>query len=329
MIFIIKSAIIFIKRLKGGFNIRYIAFFIISISTGFLYFLTLISSFKDNISIFLFSLLILIGIFFSMSQQLLKIRNNKKIDYRDICYVFFGGILAYIINIYFGQGAIIAASLVGILGFGFKPKYSIQLYTGAFVGMVSPDVYHDFYHIVIISLIAGFISAISNNVFEGIGGKLGAIAFSSWILLYYFSNIKLLSNPYQNSMSYELFLITFLGFSITYLLSRVLKNDVVFSSSIVSLIGALIMPEIISNYTNDYTLLLMASTFAGMSSKDKINNIYEVIMISIVLPILFIYSYSHFGGGGGKLGTIAFGSVLASNGIKNIFINIKNNAHII
>lgn len=265
-----------------------------------------------------------------MFQQFLNIKDNKnntKIDYRDVFYVFLGGLLAYIINIYFGQGAIIAASLVGILGYGFISKFSIQLYTGAFVGMVSPDVYHDFYHIVMISLIAGFIFAFSSNVFEGIGGKLGAIAFSSWTLLYYICDIRLLSNSYQNNMRYELFLITFLGFSITYFLSKILNNDVVFSSSIVSLIGALIMPEIISNYTNDYTLLLMASTFAGMSSKEKINNVFEVILISIALPILFIYSYSHFGGGGGKLGTIAFGAVLASYGIKNILINIKN-AHI-
>jgi hypothetical protein len=64
-----------------------------------------------------------------------------------------------------------------------------------------------------------------------------------------------------------------------------------------------------------------------MSTKDRVKNILEIVIISLFVAIIFIYSYSHFGGGGGKLGTIAFGAVLASYGIKSIYQKIKN-AHI-
>ncbi|MGM0641030.1 MAG: hypothetical protein ACQESN_06380 [Thermotogota bacterium] len=265
-----------------------------------------------------------------MFKEYLSIKDKKvkeKIDYRDIFYVFLGGLLAYIFNIYLGQGAIIAASLVGILGFGFKPKYSIQLYTGAFVGMVSPEVYHDFYHIILASIIAGIIFALGKNIFDGFGGKLGATAFSSWIIIYYMCNIDLLSLDFTLENNYYLLIITFLGTLLTFLFSHYYNKNVVAVSAIISLIGALILPEIMSNYDVDYSLVLMTATFAGMSSKDRVKSILEMLIISLFVAIIFIYSYSHFGGGGGKLGTIAFGAVLSSYGLKSIYKKIKN-AHI-
>jgi hypothetical protein len=265
-----------------------------------------------------------------MLQEFFRIKNNKekaKIYYVDIFYVFLGGVIAYILNIYLGQGAIIAASLVGILGFGVKPKYSIQLYTGAFVGMVSPDIYHDFYHILLASLVAGIIFTLGRNVFNGFGGKLGATAFSSWIIIFYVCNVDLLSLNFTLENNYYLLIISFLGTLLTFLFSHYYNKDVVAVSAIISLIGALILPEIMIDYNVDYSLILMTATFAGMSTKDRVKNILEIVIISLFVAIIFIYSYSHFGGGGGKLGTIAFGAVLASYGIKSIYQKIKN-AHI-
>lgn len=308
--------------------IKYISLFIVGISTTFLYVYTLFYSLNENLIIFLVNFMIIVGIIFSLFEEFnlinRKVFSFKNINHKDILFVFIGGILAYILNIYMNQGAIIASSLVGILGFGFIPKYSIQLYTGAFVGMISPEVYHDFIHVLIVSIIAGILFALSKDTFNGFGGKLGAIAFSSWIIAYYIFDIKFLSNISETKIDFNLLIISFLGFFMTYFSSQIMKNNIVFSSAFVSLVGALILPKFLNYNSGDYSLLLMASTFAGMSSKEKVKGIYEVVLISIFLPILFIYGYSHFGGSGGKLGTIAFGSVLASYGIKRITVKIKN-----
>jgi len=300
-------------------------------ATSFLYFLTLYSSFKENKIIFILTLIIVISIIYSIIKEFKSIKKSvlkiKDLNLKDVLFVFLGGLLAYLFNIYLGQGAIIAASLVGIIGYGLFSKYAIQLYTGAFVGMVSPEVYHDFYHIILASFIAGVIFALGKNTFNGFGGKLGATAFTSWIIIYYMCNIELLTPELNIENNYYLIIISFLGTLLTFLFSQYYNKNVVAVSSIISLIGALILPEIIYNYDHNYSLILMTATFAGMSSDKRVKNIFEMIAISLFVAVIFVYSYSHFGGGGGKLGTIAFGAVLSSYGIKNIVNKIKN-AHI-
>lgn len=43
------------------------------------------------------------------------------------------------------------------------------------------------------------------------------------------------------------------------------------------------------------------------------------IIVSLLLGIMFVYSYCHFGGAGGKLGTLAFASVITYKGIEIVF----------
>lgn len=301
---------------------KYVSFSILSGVTLYLFVLTAVYSVRNNFFVFFILLFLSLGIVYSIfeeSKNLKKIK-NKKFNFQFLSFisVVIGGLSAYILNIYLNQGAIIAASIVGIIGALFVKEKTIPIYTGAFVGMVSPELLHDFYHILIACIIAGFIFELAKDVFNGIGGKLGTIAFSSWILLFVTSNLKIINPVITHVVGYEIFLISLVGVLSTYFLHIYMKKDLVGSSALVSLLGALLLPEIFPQSGENLSVLLMAATFAGMSSKDRIGNFYEIFLVAFFVALFFVYSYTHLDGGGGKLGTIAFGCVLGSKGIIKI-----------
>jgi hypothetical protein len=298
-----------------------IGYILISISAISLFGLSVITSFHQG-SFFLF--IAILWVFFLISLKI--VIQFKKIrctvfdifvnrDFKIILFVLIGAVLSYVLNVYLGLGAIVAASLVGLIVAILIPGQAVSIYCGSFVGMVSPLVLHDFYHVIIAALIAGIVLMLSENVYKGYGGKLGAIAFISWIIVSFFSNVQL-TNPkvLDSSSMLEIVVYSTAASYATFILSRKLKHDVVTSSSLVSLIAGLILPAIHLEQGGMFAAVAMSATFAGMSSKAIIKNDIQKILVSILVGLMFLYSYSHFGGAGGKLGTIAFGSVLAFKG---------------
>jgi lipopolysaccharide export LptBFGC system permease protein LptF len=107
-------------------------------------------------------------------------------------------------------------------------------------------------------------------------------------------------------------------------LSIRLKNGPVLASGIVSLAGALLLPTIHGENATTLSAVVMAASFVGMSSKKRLKNELEVLLSGAIMGILFVYSVNHFRGAGGKLGILAFASVVSANGI---FFLIKQIAH--
>ncbi len=230
-----------------------------------------------------------------------------------------GTLLAYFANIYLGLGAIIAASLVGLVGAATVKEYAVEVYCGAFVGMVSPDVLHDFGHTVIAGVIAGTIFFLTRDVFKGYGGKLGAIAFSSWILVSISSRCRLLDELEEfRHFGVSIMLFSLGAAVLTYLLSIRLRNGPVFASSLVGLLGGLLLPAFGAENAAVLAAVVMAASFVGMSSREKLRSEAAVLFSGLIMGIMFIYSANHFGGAGGKLGTLAFGSVASSRGLVSL-----------
>lgn len=304
--------------------VRYISFFILSASMLYLVIYSIIFSFKFSLTAFFLLLVFGFSILYAIFTEFKAIKKSSKtkttFNFLSLLCVFGGALSTYFLNIYLSQGSIIAASLIGIIGSIFFPKYSLALYTGAFVGMISPDFSHNFYHICAACIIAGFIYELSKETFVGAGGKLGTIAFSSWLITYLIFDLTLLQSSFNYQIGYELLLISFIGAITTYVLYNYFSLDPVLSSALISLIGALILPVIIPDLKNISPSIIMAATFAGMSSKKR-ENWYKMILISFIVPIFFTCSYCNLGGIGGKLGTIAFSSVLTIDGI---FILLKD-----
>lgn len=245
---------------------------------------------------------------------------------------FFGTVLAvtmgtlstYLLSVYFDLGAILAAALVGIIAAMIISDYAVEIYCGAFVGMVSPEVLHDLTHIVLAGLLAGLIFYLSRDSFDGYGGKLGTIAFSSWIIMTTISKCELIEELNEIRHFGTNIVIYSIGAAIiTYVLSLRLKNGPVLASGMVSLAGILLLPTIHGENATTLATVVMAASFIGMSSQKRLKNELQVLLSGIIMGILFLYSVNHFGGAGGKLGTLAFASVLSANGLLLILKKIK------
>lgn len=298
----------------------FVGFILISISAISLFTFSIISAFSQrhfliSLLILLFNALLLVDIFFELKKGQFHFLKLKQKDLLIIFYCVIGAILAYVINVYIGLGAIIASSMIGLLGAILMPNYAVAIYCGSFVGMVSPMVLHDFYHVLLAAMMAGFILMLSEDVYKGYGGKLGATAFIPWVILTVSNNVQLTTlQSLSITIMLDILFFSSLSAFATYIIAQRLKRNVVTASSLVSLVAGLILPAIFTIYGTAFAAVAMSASFAGMSSKKVIKNEIQMLIVSLLLGIMFVYSYCHFGGAGGKLGTLAFASVITYKG---------------
>lgn len=104
---------------------------------------------------------------------------------------FLGCYCCIFLREFFSLNAVIASCLIGLLGtfipvsrFGNTRNIQATIYAGSFAGMCSAGVLSGSLQIFLLSLFGGAFFIISENIFHGIGGKLGAIAFISVSLVY-------------------------------------------------------------------------------------------------------------------------------------------------
>ncbi len=110
-----------------------------------------------------------------------------------------GAIVSYYFNQIFGLGPVMGAALTGTLASfipninkesGYLPHLPAAVYCGAFVGMSSAQVAHGFSFILTASVFTAIFLIISKSLLNGIGGKLGTLAFlgvsMTYLLLYLF-----------------------------------------------------------------------------------------------------------------------------------------------
>jgi len=299
----------------------FIGYLLISISAVSLFTISFIKALTEthyfiSMLILIINILLLVDIFFQFRKEKFHFLQLHKKNFYICLFCIIGAVAAYILNAYIGLGAIIASALIGLLGATLVPNYSVSIYCGSFVGMVSPMVLHDFYHVIIAGFIAGVILMLAEEVYKGYGGKLGASAFIPWIILSLSNNVQL-TTPQSLSFSImvEILIFSAMASFVTYVIAQRLKHDVVTSSSLVSLIAGLILPAVFQTNGTTFAAVAMSASFAGMSSKKIIKNELQMIAVSSLLGIMFLYTYSHFGGAGGKLGTLAFASVITFQGI--------------
>jgi len=298
----------------------FIGYLLISISAVSLFTFSVITAFTERhylVSILILSInvLLLLDVFSQFKKEEFNFLQLQKKDFFIVIFCSIGAIAAYILNVDIGLGAIIASALIGLLGAILVPHYAVSIYCGSFVGMVSPMVLHDFLHVVLAGIMAGVILMLAEEVYKGYGGKLGASAFIPWIILSLSNQVQLITpRAISISIMAEILLFSALASFGTYIIAQRLKHDVVTASSLISLLGGLILPAIFKSTGTYFAAVVMSASFAGMSSKRVIKNEFQMLGVSLLLGIMFIYSYSHFGGAGGKLGTLAFASVITYKG---------------
>lgn len=146
---------------------------------------------ETNLSFVLAAILIILTMAFGYKHLDL---HHKDFAYEKLSYVLWvpvGAVLCYILNVTCGLGSILALGIVGTCA-SFLPALNkdslylkqipISLYCGAFVGMSSVETSPSILFVFAAGCLAGLFLMISKNLYLGVGGKLGTMAFGGVIL---------------------------------------------------------------------------------------------------------------------------------------------------
>ncbi len=308
--------------------IPFTGFIILAVTVTVLLGATVVTGLKAQWIAGLFSLIVLAGALitiFSEGKRILDDKNfNDELPIIKHVYEFFGvligGVLTCVICRDVGLGAVVAASLVAIIAHLVIPKYSVPVYCGAFVGMTSNVLLFTRTEVAFASAIAGIIYVLSSYVFGGFGGKLGTIAFISSIIISLILGREFIVAPIFDTRGIlMIILVSLIATPLTYYLNAIRGNGPVLASGVVGLLGGLILPVIFPQIGGTLAVVTICASFAGMSSKARCPGIWVLFITGLFIGVIFVYSTPIFGGAGGKLGTIAFGSIMATYGYISLF----------
>jgi len=233
--------------------------------------------------------------------------------------VILGGLAAYALAHELGLGPVIAASLIGLLASLIWPETSVAAYCGAFVGMTSDILFFNYWEVTLAGLIAGGVYLLTKDIFNGFGGKLGTIALVGTALTGLSLNREFFILPVADLEANILVLATaMLATPFTFYFNIARKHGPVMASAIVGMMGGLILPALMPQFGPTLAVVAICASFAGMTSKERCPNFWQILVTGFFTGVVFIYSTPLLGGAGGKLGTIAFGAVLGTCGLKRL-----------
>ena len=236
-----------------------------------------------------------------------------------------------------GIGAVKASAITGIIGGVILPAISPAVTCGSYAGMSSVGVatMTDKVSLAIATTVSFLMS---QNIFRGIGGKLGLVALFSGTLLQYmkgnlatfegyknlvflkeifssFKSVKTLTDAQQSLVVVQqalvpqhYFLSIFAGALGTLILRTKLSLNPMLSSGIMGLASSVAFPGM-----DKMVSLLYLGSFVGMSNTDYTPLTWipiKAFIASAVTTAVFVIADQIFSGLGGKLGAIAFCGVV-------------------
>jgi len=110
---------------------------------------------------------------------------------------------------------------------------------------------------------------------------------------------------------------------VTYWLSVDLGRGPVMASSIVGLLGGLVLPALVPEGGPLLAVVVICASFTGMSSRQRIPHHLWMTLAGMATGLVFIYSLPVLGGAGGKLGTIAFGASMGTWAFRTLLGRIE------
>ncbi len=239
----------------------------------------------------------------------------------DIVAVLAGALAAYTLAHDVGLGPVVAAGVVGICAHLVAPQYAAAVYAGSFVGMTSDLLLLTHAEVLLASLVSGLVYTLTRPIFSGVGGKLGTIALIGTTLMSVgMKRIFLIAPLPDVATALEIMVISLIATPLTFYLSQLHGNGPVLASGVVGLVAGLVLHVIYPEMGTNLAVVAICASFAGMSGKDRLTNFWQVLAVAVFTGIVFIFSTPHLAGAGGKLGTIAFGSVLAVMGFRLLIV---------
>jgi len=308
-------------------------YLILAFMTVLLFLRSFIVSFSEGVLLVAgIFILVLIALLYEKRREWLKNLTQKKIedngftmtDFFNFLSVVVGALACYTLSVNFDLGAVVASGLVGIIAALIVPKYAVPTYCGAFVGMSSAELLPNQAYILLAGVIAGAVFVAAKAVFNGFGGKLGTIAWTGAVCAALLTGQNLLTDPIPAFDVNALILFyAVIGAVLTMVISLRFNHGPVMGSGIVALTAGLLLPVIHPEVGGQLAVMVTCATYAGMSNYQRVPNEAYMAIAGLFAGLIFIYSQPFMQGGGGKLGTTAFGSVIAIRGMIEIVKLVK------
>lgn len=146
--------------------------------------------YETNAFIVIAALLVIISIVFGYKYLDLHHEDYAYEKISIVIWVPIGALICYLLNVNGGLGSILSMGIVGTIAsflplLNKKSNYLKQIpasiYCGAFVGMSSVETSPSIGFVLAAGTLAGLYFMISKNLFLGVGGKLGTMAFAGVI----------------------------------------------------------------------------------------------------------------------------------------------------
>ncbi|REE08642.1 hypothetical protein DFQ09_106109 [Winogradskyella pacifica] len=146
--------------------------------------------YETNAALIIVALVIIATIIFGYKYLDLHHEDYAYEKISVVIWVPIGAVLCYLLNVNGGLGPILSMGIVGTLA-SFAPSLNkksnylkeipTSIYCGAFVGMSSVATTPSIGFVLAAGTLAGLFFMISKNLFLGVGGKLGTMAFAGVI----------------------------------------------------------------------------------------------------------------------------------------------------
>jgi len=265
--------------------------------------------------------LVVLGLLYTVfkeSQGLAQVKAGNVFSRRNIlsfAAVVAGSLISYTLNHNLRLGSVLGAALVGLVGAVVLPDYAGPLYTGSFAGMASAALLVSHPQIALAGVIAGILYVITQPVLGGFGGKPGAIAAVGCVVAGVCLN-RQFSHPDVPKWALGQWLVVYsiIATIATYYLNNQRKHGPVMASSVIGLVGGVLLPALYPDIGKTLAVMVICASFAGTSSDKRFPTIVPMFFVGLITALVYIYSMPFIGGAGGKLGAIAFGSVMAVRG---------------
>lgn len=241
-----------------------------------------------------------------------------KTDLGDAFAVIGGALLTFYLSRDLGLGPVTGAGLTGLAAALFLRRFEIPVYCGAFVGMASNQLFCFWPVLLPASLVAAIVFVFSRDLFSGFGGKLGTIALIGCVFSTLFSGRSFINGEVPDWSEGGLLLTySVLAAVLAFVVSVRLRYSNVFGSALTGLISGVVLPAVYPANGEMLALMAICASFAGMSGRQRLANEAQMAAAGAICFIVFMFTAPYMGGTGGKLGTIAFGSVIAVSAVSD------------
>lgn len=258
----------------------------------------------------------IIDFLFIIAAVIVFIRIIKKAEFSELdeeeifsfIAILTGALVVYFFGTEINIDKNITVGLVAIITGLLVKKYTAEAVLGAIIGAGLCQ-YTGYFGIIFISVFAGIFNTLLKEVFVGIGGKSGTIAFVGGIIvLMFFGEVLGNGLPKDNMQLLFILLVSFIAALLTFILNNDFNLGPTIAYGIVILLGSvyLLIP---ATKSLEFSSIIYGSALLGMSNKNQKDDYFIMIIASIIFSFC-IFVGTSFINIGGRVGLLALISVL-------------------